>query len=72
MAAVLMRTVTKNHQVRGFEVEIDPMSLFLRVLCVIQKQEEMKEHLAYEFSKHPPSLFEGPLMRKTKKMYTSR
>ena len=58
-------TAINSTQVRGFEVEIDPMSLFLRVLCVIQKQEEMKEHLAYEFSKHPPSLFEGLLMRKT-------
>lgn len=44
-------------EVRGKEVEIDPMSLFLRVTCVISDPREMKDHLAYEFSKYPPSLF---------------
>ena len=33
----------------------------------IKKQEEMKEHLAYEFIKHLLSVFEGLLMRNTKK-----
>lgn len=54
-------------EVRGKEVEIDPMSLFLRVTCVISDPREMKDHLAYEFSKYPPSLFQKGMMRKTAK-----
>jgi len=58
---------TNSAEVRGCHVEIDPISLFLRVTCVIRKREEMKVHLTYEFTKHPPSLFESAVMRKTAK-----
>ena len=53
---------TNSAEVRGCKVEIDPISLFLPVM---QKPDEMKDHLTYEFSKHQPSLFDGSLMRKT-------
>ena len=53
--------------IRGKEVEIDPMSLFLRVTCTINNPRDLKDHLAYEFSKYPPSIFLNGMMRKTAK-----
>ena len=53
--------------IRGKEVEIDPMSLFLRVTCTINNPTDLKDHLAYEFSKYPPSMFLNGMMRKTAK-----
>lgn len=50
--------------VRGHQVEIDPISLFIRVTCVIGNRADMKDHLKHEFSKHPPSLFDNGVMRK--------
>ena len=58
---------TDSVEIRDNEVEIDPMALFLRVTCFIRKPQDMKDHLTYEFSKYPPSLFEKGLMRKTAK-----
>lgn len=54
-------------KIRGHQVEINPMSLFMRVTCVIQNRSEMKDHLKHEFSKQPPSIFENGIMRKNTK-----
>ena len=64
---VSIGVASESIEVRGHQVEIDPMSLFLRVTCVINKHQEMKDHLTHEFSKYPPSLFDHGLMRKTAK-----
>ena len=53
--------------VRGQEVDINPTLLFMRVTCVINDNSEMANYLEYEFSKHPPSLFEKGQMRKNSK-----
>ena len=66
---VSIRVASNSAKVQGCEVEVDPISLFLRVTCVIRNHTEMKDHLSYEFSKQPPSLFEGPSMRKTAKSF---
>ena len=53
--------------VRGHQVDIDTISLFIRVTCMIRNRADMKDHLKHEFSKHPPSLFENGMMRKNTK-----
>ena len=50
---------TNGAEVRGCQVEIDPLSLFLRVICVLHRRDDRKVHLTYEFIKHPPSLFDS-------------
>ena len=58
-------TTKNNTGDRGCQMKIKPISLFLRVTCVMRKREEMEKHLLYEFTKHPPSILEGTMMRKT-------
>ena len=58
---------TNGAEVRGCQVGIDPLSLFLRVICVLRRRDEMEVHLTYEFSKHPPCLFNNAVMRKSNK-----
>jgi hypothetical protein len=53
--------------VRGQEVEINSTLLFMRVTCIIKRQQEMAEYLQYEFAKRPPSLFDKGIMRKNTK-----
>ena len=48
---------TNSASIRGHDVEIDPTLLFMRVTCTINKSSDMENHLKYEFSKEPPSLF---------------
>ena len=60
-------TASDSVAIRGKEVEIDPMSLFLRVTCTINNPRDLKDHLAYEFSKYPPSIFLNGVMRKIAK-----
>ena len=50
-----------NTKVPDYEMEIDQMMLFLCVICVIRKQEEMTDHLKHELSKHPPSFVDACL-----------
>ena len=56
---------TNGAEVRGCQVEIGPLSLFLRATCVLRRRDGMKVHLTYEFSKHPSSLFDSVVMRKS-------
>lgn len=39
--------------VRGHQVEIDPISLFICATCLVRNRADMKDHLKHEFSKHP-------------------
>ena len=64
---IYIGVATNGAEVRGCQVEIDPLSLFLRVTCVLHGRDEMKVHLTYEFSKHPPSLFDSVVMRTSNK-----
>ena len=54
-------------KVRGQQVEIKPLNLFMRLTCIIHNRSEMRGHLNYEFSKQPPALFENGAMRKNTK-----
>ena len=58
------RTTVK---VRGVDAEVNLTILFMRIKCIINITTEMEDYMGYELAKHPPSLFDKVVIRRTAK-----
>ena len=54
-------------KVRGVDAEVNPTLLFMIITCIINSTTEMEDYMSYELAKHPPSLFDKGVIRRTAK-----
>ena len=52
-------------KVRSVDAEVYPTLIFMRITCIINNNTEMEDYVGCELAKHPPSLFDKGVIRRT-------
>ncbi|KAJ8880151.1 hypothetical protein PR048_016614 [Dryococelus australis] len=62
-----LSAVARSILIRDDVVEVNSHQLFMRIVCVMKTESDLKHYLSYELSPRPPALFDEVAMRKTVK-----
>ena len=63
-----LSSLTNNVKIGKTDVEIDPKILFMRLIAMIQREDNISDYFDYELTTTPLSLFKDGMMRKAQKV----
>ena len=62
-----LSNMTSGMKVRDDVVPVNPMQLFMRIVCVMKSENDLATYLKYELAPKPPALFDEVSLRKNVK-----